>query len=233
MRVATFFAECDLPPATLEKQRGFDWHGAIDTLTHSARAALGSETVLVTDERSAVRLPALRAGDARKDGVMLWLLDAQAEAIRQSHPWPLLMVSPDTLIAGPLGMLFGDWDVCLLTRARPTPIINSVIAVRASAAVAWEWATIAREARKLPARSREWGADVDAVVNYFNVKPCENGIREVRGVRLRLLPIDGIFRSVDRAPARVLPEPIWDFKGSRKARLPGYARLLLREREAA
>lgn len=232
MRLATFYADCELPPAPREKQRGFDWHGAVETLTRSAVAALGARTILFTDGRSMVRQPAVRVGDARETGIMLWLLDAQAEAVR-SAAGPLLMVSPDTLIAGPLDMLFGDWDVCLLTRARPAPIINSVIAVRAGAMLAAVWQDIADSARELPESSRAWGADVDAVVNYFDVKPREDGIRKVGCTTVRLLPIDGIFRSVDRGPARPLSEPIWDFKGSRKARLPEYARLLLREREAA
>lgn len=225
MKVATFFADCELPPEPKRKSAGFDWHRAIGELRCTVRASLGVETMVVTDERTAVEGPALRVGDARAEGVMLWLLDAQAEAIR-TWTGQLLMVSPDTLIAGRLDVLFGDWDVCLLTRARPKPIVNSVIAVRANAAVAARWDAIARAARAMPADSRAWGADIDALVDAFAVRPREDGIREAGDLRVRLLPIDGVFRSAAAPQPQRLAEPIWDFKGARKAWMPGYAALL-------
>lgn len=224
MKVATFYAECDLPLKPREKSAGFDWHGAIRALERSARTNLVAETILFTDHATTVQRPATRIGDAKSEGVMLWLLDAQAAAVRASSG-PLLMVSPDTLIAGRLDMLFGDWDVCLLTRKSPKPIINSVIAVRASAAVADFWDNVARRARGLPSASREWGADIDALVETLEVQPCEAACRETCGIRVRLVPVDGIFETV--APGvRRPPVPIWDFKGSRKAWMPKYATLL-------
>lgn len=226
MRVITFFADADLPPEPRRKQSGFDWHAAICALSASARAALACETAVVTDSRTTMRTPALRVGDAKATGLMLWLLDAQAEAIRLALE-PSIMVSPDTLIAGRLDQLFGDWDLCLLTRSRPTPIVNSVIAFRPSSRLAGVWAGIAGAARALPKASQRWGADVDAVVNAFNVQPEEDGIRAVGEVRVRLMPLRGVFRSINAAaPVERMPEPIWDFKGSRKARLPEYAQLL-------
>lgn len=226
MKVATFYADADLPAEPRRKQTGFDWRWAITQLQRTARAALGADTVVVTDWETRMHGAVLRTGNARSEGIMLWLLDAQAAAIRASRE-PLLMVSPDTLIAGPLDVLFGDWDVCLLTRARPTPIINSVIAVQPRQRVLEFWLDVALEARRLPETSRQWGADIDALVQALDIKPREDGIRDVHGIRFRFMPVDGIFQSIELAgPAQRLPVPIWDFKGARKARMQDYAELL-------
>lgn len=227
MKVVTFYADCDLPPAPKAKSAGFDWHRAIRDLERTARSALGAQTVLVTDERTQVQKPALRVGNAKETGIMLWLLDAQAEAIRTSREERLVMISPDTLLAGPLDALFGEWDACLLTRTHKVPLLNSVIAVRPSAKLAALWAQIAFDARFLPPSAHEWGADVEALVSTFSIRSGDNRTAEVNGCRIRLQPIHGLFRSVDlAAPASRLREPIWDFKGARKARMPDYAALL-------
>lgn len=228
MIVATFYADCVLPRRPAEKSVGFDWHQAIRDLESSARKNLKAETFIVTDTRTTVEKPALRVGDAKAESVILWLLDAQAAAIRAFDGQRLIMASPDALIAGPLDMLFGDWDVCLFTRERPKSIVNSVVAVKASARLADKWDQIAQDARKLSSDAREWGADLDAVVDAFQIRPSENAVREVDGIRARLMPIDGVFRSVDyRGKVQTLPEPVWDFKGLRKQLMPAYARLLL------
>lgn len=222
MKVVTFYADCDLPDKPKAKQEGFDWRGAIETLSDCADRFLGLETLTVTDAHTDIRC-ALRVGDARRDGVMLWLLDAQAAAIREFGD--VLMVSPDTLIAGRLDCLFGDWDVCLLTRKKPKPIVNSVMFARMSAAGAW--ARLALDARRLPADAREWGADIDAVAHAFHVAPSEKALREVDGVRVKLLPVAGIFQTVAKGDRIIRPEaPIWDFKGFHKAKMTQYARLL-------
>lgn len=224
MKIVTFYADAPpLPPRVQEKCKGFDWHQAIRHLAASARKHLDADTLTVTDEFTQVECPhPIRVGDARRSGLMLWLLQAQAAAIWQMHG-DFLMISPDTLIAGNLDMLFGEWDVCLLTRERPTPIINSAIAVRPSAKLALFWSGIAERAKLTTGRRAEWGVDVDAVVEAFDVKPSENTIREVNGLKVRLLPIAGVFESVrDRKPRT----PIWDFKGFRKKLMPQYAAML-------
>lgn len=225
MRLATFFADCRLPEQAQHKQDGFDWRWAMGELTRTAgRYRLPVD--VVTDERTELPGPWLRTGNAMDTGLMLWLLDAQAAAIEASRD-PLLMVSPDTLIAGPLDWLFGRWDVCLLTRPRPKPIINSVIAVRPSPGVSALWAKVCRAARHLPESSRTWGADIDALVQVLNIRPMENGIRTVDGVSVRFMPVTGRFVSVSPgAKATKLRAPLWDFKGARKAHMPDYARLL-------
>lgn len=222
MKVVTFYAECTLPEQHRPKAAGFDWRGAIGNLKATVHRFTGLETVTVTDTRTDIEA-ALRVGDAQAEGVMLWLLDAQAAAIAEFGD--VLMVSPDTLIAGPLVSMVGPWDVCLLTRKKPKAIVNSVMMARASAARVW--GEIAASARWLSAESREWGADIDAVLGAFHVEPSENATREVRGITLRLLPVDGVFRTVPAGVARRIAEPIWDFKGWRKQRMPEYARFLL------
>jgi hypothetical protein len=224
MKLVTFFADCQLPDAAKAKQNGFDWRWAIKELEQCGRR-FGVETLVVTDTKT--DLPAwLRTGDATARGIMLWLLDAQLEAIRTAEE-PIVMVSPDTLIAGPLDFLFGMWDVCILTRPRPKPIINSVIALHPSQKVAGLWERICQRARLLPPESREWGADIDAVVDELTIKPMENGKRKVAGVDVRFMPVNGHFVSVPSGRnANRLSEPLWDFKGSRKALMPSYAALL-------
>lgn len=225
MRLATFFADCRLPEQAQHKQNGFDWHWAMGELARTA-ARYRLPVDVVTDQRTELASPWLRTGSAMDTGLMLWLLDAQAAAIKASAG-PLLMVSPDTLIAGPLDWLFGRWDVCLLTRPRPKPIINSVIAVRPSPAVAALWDRVCSSARHLPEASRTWGADIDALVDVLRIKPMENGIRTVDGVSVRFMPVTGRFVSVTPgAKAAKLRAPLWDFKGSRKALMSDYARLL-------
>jgi hypothetical protein len=224
MKLVTFFADCRLPDAAKAKQDGFDWRWAISELERCGKR-FGVETWVVTD--NSTDIPAwLRTGDARQRGIMLWLLDAQLEAIRAAKE-PIVMVSPDTLITGSLDFLFGMWDVCILTRPRPKPIINSVIALHPTPDVGVLWERICERARLLPPESREWGADIDAVVDELTIKPLENGKRKVAGVDVRFMPVNGHFVSVPpaRRPDR-LSEPLWDFKGSRKALMPSYAALL-------
>lgn len=225
MNVVTFYADADLPPEPKAKQAGFDWRWAIGELSRTAKKA-NLPTRVVTDSKTDMPDAWLRTGNAKQDGLMLWLLDAQEAAIWNSDG-PIVMTSPDTLIAGRLNMLFGNWDVCLLTRKKPKPIVNSVIAVNPSEKVGKLWNRVCAYARQLPEHSREWGADIDALVDMLSIKPLENGIREVDGIRVRFLPITSVFQSVPSAtPHRRLPVPIWDFKGSRKRLMPTYARLL-------
>lgn len=194
-------------------------------MLEKSAAKFGYRTLVVTDEKTEIESPWLRAGDAKEDGLMMWLLKAQYAAICKADA-PAIMVSPDTLIAKPLDFLAGH-DLTLLTRKKPKPIINSVIAFTPSDALAALWDEIVRLAENLPADSREWGADIDAVVNRLAIKPNEKSIRSVAGVNVRLLAMDGLFQSVkrERAPHRI-DAPIWDFKGARKSLMPGYARLL-------
>lgn len=225
MKIVTFYADAELPPVPRAKSAGFDWRWAIRELRRTAKSALGAETLVVTDHRTALDCEAwLRVGDAREEGIMLWLLAAQAAAIALADE-PILMVSPDTLIAGPVPM-FGEWDVCLLTRSRPKPIVNSVIAVQPNARTQLLWRRFAEEACHLPEASREWGADIDILVESMRIQPNEDGLRSIDGVRVRLLPMSPLFRSVDTGTPYRLPQPVWDFKGARKRRMPEYAALL-------
>lgn len=227
MKVYTFYADAaGLPEQVRKKSEGFNWRAALGTLERSVRKSLGADMVVVTDAHTQLDYDVLRVGDARKESVILWLLDAQAMVMREAEG-KCLLVSPDTLIAGPLDLLFGDrWDVCLLTRPRPKAIVNSVIAARPTRALGEMWTKLARAARALPLDAQAWGADLDAVIAAFRIQPSERGVREVDGVRARLQPIDGIFRSVRAGRVETHPEPILDFKGGRKAILPQYAALL-------
>lgn len=228
MRVYTFYADAtDLPAHVRKKSEGFDWRAALGTLERSVRKSLNADTVVVTDKHTQLDYDVLRVGDARKESVILWLLDAQAMVMREMTERSLL-VSPDTLITGPLDFLFGDqWDVCLLTRPRPKAIVNSVIAARPAPALGELWTKAARAARALPLEAQAWGADLDAVIAAFRIQPNELAVREVDGVRARFQPIEGIFRSVRAGRVEQHPEPIWDFKGGRKAMLPQHAALCL------
>lgn len=228
MRAVTFYADATLPEAPAMKAAGFDWWRAIADLERSVAAKLGVSTTLVTDSLTSTDRDCIRVGDAKAEGVIMWLLDAQAAAIK-AFDEPFLMISPDTLIAGKLDMLFGDWDVCLLTRPRPKAIVNSVIAVKPTRALATLWSGAARGARALPAGARAWGADLDAIISAFQIRPNEDALREVDGVRVRLMPMEPVFRSVTlKAPAEPMPVAIWDFKGSRKRLMPQYAGMLCR-----
>src|SRR5690606_894143 len=109
-------------------------------------------------------------------------LAAQTAAFEQAQE-PGVLVSPDTLIAGPIDELIGDWDVALLTRRKPKPIVNSVIGFRPSRELASLWRQVEERAQMLSQASREWGADIDAVVDVLAVEPHENTMREVAGVR--------------------------------------------------
>lgn len=227
MRVLTFYANARLPEKPAAKSAGFDWRQAITELERSVAAHLGAQTLLVTDCHTKTSRECIRVGDAKAEGVIMWLLDAQAAAIRAMTE-PFLMISPDTLIAGPLDVLFGDWDVCLLTRARPKAIVNSVIAVHPSAALAEIWEGSARAARALPPEARAWGADLDAIISAFHIQPSENAVRDVSGSRVRLMPMETVFCSASmRLEPQRIGVPIWDFKGARKRLMPHYARLLL------
>lgn len=228
VRVVTFYADATLPEMPAKKSAGFDWWRAITDLERSVERSLGASTLLMTDRLTPAPRDCIRVGDAKAEGVIMWLLDAQAAAIRAMTE-PFLMISPDTLIAGKLDMLFGDWDVCLLTRPRPKAIVNSVIAVRPTPALAALWTGAARGARSLPLEARAWGADLDAIISAFRIQPNEDALREIHGVRVRLMPMEPVFRSVTaKAPVEPMPVAIWDFKGARKRLMPQYAGMLCR-----
>lgn len=224
MKLFTYFADCDLPEKAQANQAGFDWRHAIKLLTESA-AKFGYPVQVVTDARTAID-SRFRVGDAKAQGLMQWLLHAQAETIARCDG-PAVMVSPDTLIAGPLEWMFGAWDVALLTRAKPKPIVNSVIAFQPGDRLLRAWREIEATAESLSAESRAWGADIDAVVDVFGIRPSEDDVRVVGDVRVRLMPTKDRFQSVRHgAPASRLLVPLWDFKGARKPLMVKYARLL-------
>lgn len=226
LKIITFYADCQLPEQPRKNQEGFDWRAAIELLRRSG-ARFGYETVVITDERTKRVQPWLRTGNAIDDGVMTWLLKAQRAALASFTGERAVMVSPDTLIAKPLDFLFGDWDVALLTRAKPKAIVNSVIPFRPSPRLVSLWDRVLERAAVLPEDSRAWGADIDAVVDICGIAPLEDRERKVGDVAVRFLPVEGRFESVrlKGAPAR-LPSPLWDFKGARKALMPAYARAL-------
>lgn len=193
-------------------------------------ARFGYRTLVVTDMKTEIESPWLRVGDA-SEGLMMWILKAQHAAIKQSKE-PAIMISPDTLIAKPLDFL-GGFDMTLITRHKPKPIINSVIAFKPSDALANLWGEVVDAAASLPADSLEWGADIDALVKHLKIQPNENGTRNTAGVTVRFMPMEGKFQSVrhDRIPHNI-QAPIWDFKGSRKRHMRGYARLLKSDEKA-
>lgn len=226
MKIVTFYADCELTGKPQQKQAGFDWRNAIEQLRKSA-ARFGYETLVVSDTRTDIDAH-WRYGNAKERGVMNWLLYAQwCTTIETDQGGDWAMVSPDTLIGKPIAFMFGPWDLSLLTRPRPKPIVNSVIAYKGSTRMAKLWGRVYDEFKHLPPDSKEWGADIDAVVNVLSIKPSETGLRECDDVRVKFYPMKGNFRSValDISP-RSIPEPIWDFKGARKALMPAYARLL-------
>jgi hypothetical protein len=226
LKIITFYADCDLPAKADKNQKGFDWRGAIRMLEKSA-AKHGYQTLIVTDQDTEIDTPWLRWGDAKRDGVMMWLLKAQAKTIEQFAGEKAVMVSPDTLITKPLDFLFGPWDLSLLTRAKPKPIVNSVIGFRPTEQLANLWQNIVEEANALSDESKSWGADIDAVVNVLRINPSENSGRIVNGVVVRMMPVDGIFQSVPMASdGRRINAPILDFKGPRKAMMQSYATLI-------
>lgn len=223
MNVITLYAECQLPAFAQAKQGAFDWRQALRWLETSA-ARQGYPTRLVTDEKTALDAW-LRVGDAKRDGLMRWILQAQAKAMREATE-PGVIVSPDSLVMGPLEELFGGWDVVLLTRRKPKPIVNSVIAFQPSARLANLWDRLAKEADGLNRDSLEWGADIDALVKYMAIQPLENGVRMVDDVRVRFMPMHTVFTSVERLSVTPPTTPIWDFKGSRKRLMAKYAGLM-------
>lgn len=223
MNIVTFYADCRLPDQAQRKQAGFDWRQAIKWLKRSAEAQ-GYGTQVVTDEKTELEAW-LRVGNAKDSGLMLWILEAQAEAMRRSES-PAVMVSPDSLVMGSLDKLFGEWDVTILTRRKPKPIVNSVIAFRPSEKVSALWSRVIEHAWTLPPESLEWGADIDALVSYLGIEPLEDSVREIDGVRVRFMPMHSVFTSVDRLVLSPPKTPIWDFKGSRKSLMAKYAGMM-------
>lgn len=224
MKIITFYADAELPDKPRANQEGFDWRKAIKHLERSGNR-FGYQTLVVTDERTQIEAPWLRVGDA-SEGMMMWLLKAQAAAVAASKE-PSVMVSPDTLLAGSISFMLGHWDMSILTRAKPKPIVNSVIGFTPSKRLNSLWSRFVESAETLSRESLEWGADIDSLVNVMGVQPLENAIRNVDGNLVRFIPLIGKFESVKfhQKPHR-LSSPIWDFKGARKAMMPAYAKVL-------
>jgi hypothetical protein len=218
LKIITFYADCVLPPKAHQKQSGFDWHKAIAWLTKSA-ARQGYETVVVTDTRTSMDAW-LRVGDAT-NGLMLWILEAQAAAIAAAGE-SCVMVSPDSLVMGKLDGLLAA-DVTLLTRFKPKPIVNSVIGFQPSDRLHRLWIRMLAHAKTLPPESLEWGADIDALVSYMGIAPLEDQTRMVDDVSVRFMPMESVFTSVKGEAPNT---PIWDFKGNRKRLMAQYARML-------
>jgi hypothetical protein len=227
LKIATFYADAELQGKPRANQKGFDWRQAIKHLTASAKR-LGIDTVVVTDKHTEIDAW-MRVGDAKDQGVMDWLLLAQREVMRATKDGQWLLVSPDTLLHRSPAFMFGPWDLCLLTRPRPKPIVNSVIAYTGGPKPAKLWGDIYDRAQTLPQDSREWGADIDAVVDVLKIKPEESGLRTLGDTRIKFYPMKGVFRSVKHGHTpKLMTEAIWDFKGPRKSIMDGYARLLCR-----
>jgi hypothetical protein len=226
LKIITFYADCHLPDGPRRNQDGFDWRLAIKTMEKSAQR-FGYQTAVVTDENTEIDDPWLRFGDAKQDGVMMWLLKAQGAAIASFTGERAVMVSPDTIIAAPLEFLFGRQGLTLFTRRKPKPIVNSVIAFCPSTGLNSLWGEVLNRAETLPHESKVWGADIDALVETARVSPLEDCIRRVGAVDIRLMPITGRFESVrTNGEVRRLNASIWDFKGQRKALMQRYARLV-------
>ena len=132
----------------MKNQSGFDWRNAIKLLERSAKRH-GYKTLVVTDCVTKIDRPWLRVGNAKEQGLMMWLLSAQAEAIRESGT-SAVMVSPDSLISKPIDFLIGDHDLTLLTRLKPKPIVNSIIAFKPSLKLFTMWLEIVQAANNLP-----------------------------------------------------------------------------------
>lgn len=224
MKIATYYADCVLPDAPKAKQDGFDWRWAIRELSRTA-AQQNAFTQVVTDTQTYMPDAWLRTGNAKESGIMQWLLEAQKETIKAATE-PMVMVSPDTLISRRMNFLFGDWDLCLLTRRKPKPIVNSVIAFRPSERMTALWEHICEVAKSLPQESKEWGADIDALVNVLGIRPSERGARSVHGVRVKFIPIEGVFQSAPSKGLSRMNAVFWDFKGGRKRLMPDYAKML-------
>lgn len=223
MNLITFYADCNLPDKPKQNQRGFDWRNAIELLRRSA-AKHGYTVQVVTDESTIMESPWLRVGDA-KEGLMMWLLKAQAAAVAASEK-PAIMVSPDTLIADRIDFMNGP-DLTILTRLKPKPIVNSVIGFTPSAHLNALWSRFVETAQGLSQDSLAWGADIDALVQVMGVVPNEDSTRIVHGVNVRMLPLAGRFESAKLGRQSIrMRAPIWDFKGARKAQMAEYARLL-------
>lgn len=211
MKIVTFYADCSLPPKAQSNQSGFDWRKAMGWLRKSA-AKQGYETVVVSDDVTDIAAD-IRIGNAKDSGLMLWILQAQAEAIRQAQG-PSVMVSPDSLVKGPLDCLFGDWDLVLLTRTKPKPIVNSVIGFLPSEQLYSMWLAMTEHAKSLPPASLTWGADIDALVSYMKIQPSENSVRTIDDVKVCFMPMFHVFTSFSSGQSP--KTPIWDFKGPRK-----------------
>lgn len=223
MKLITFYADCELPEKPKANQHGFDWRHAIELLRRSA-AQHGYKVRVVTDDHTAMEAPWLRVGDA-KQGLMMWLLKAQAAAVACSEE-PAIMVSPDTLIAGSVDFMMGQ-DLTILTRLKPKPIVNSVIGFAPSPRLNALWSRFVETAEGLSDDSLSWGADIDALVKVMGVVPNEDSTRTVDGVTVRMLPLAGRFESAKLGKQTIrMRSPIWDFKGARKAQMAEYARLL-------
>lgn len=227
MKLITFYADCELPEKPKKNQDGFDWRGAIKLLEASGKR-FGYKTVVVTDCATEVDNAWIRTGDCKAEGLMMWLLRSQAEAIQMSKKGEeIVLISPDTLLHRDLGFMFGPWDISILTRRKPKPIVNSVIACKASTELANLWFDIVEQAKTLSKESKEWGADIDAVVNRLNIKPLEDRVRIEGNLSIRFMPITNRFESIKpNNPVAPLRAPIWDFKGARKARMAEYAKVL-------
>ena len=209
-------------------RRDFDWPAAVGRLGRSARRAMACGTLVLTDPATPLAGPALRV-PVRDGFLMLWLLDSVLAYLESpAFDRDTVLVSPDSLVLGDLRPWLGGYDVGLLTRDRPKPILNSVmgfpLAGRAGAVRLFRRAC--DHASGLDEAALLWGADIDAVVAVTGVRPGEAGTRDVGGSRVRFLPAAGVLRSIrpaDLAGPRPA-EPVADFKGRRKRWMAGACR---------
>lgn len=208
----------------------FDWPRALGWLAASVRQSCGVETVVLTDEVTALPVPAFRFPTA-EPRLMLWILEVSLAYLASPHfDRDTVLLSPDTMVRGDLSGYFGG-DLSLLVRSHPKyarrPLLN---------AAQW-WPAASRDrliafyrealaiGRALPDNLMTWGADSESIRRL--IAPIDPGMQIRSGLRVRQIEARDVLVSVSpRFPAEtanIIKVPVVDFKGWRKRLMAEYA----------
>lgn len=211
----------------------FDWVAALRMLDRSAQARAKTGIIVLTDHATDVGdLPAFRYATTATR-LQQWLIEIRLAYLRSdAFDQDTVLVSPDTLIMGPLDKVFlPEADLAILMRPGPKhkgqwkQILNSVQWWRYTAKdlliafyeEAW------RIGQTLDEDLQVWGGDTEAL--RLVLAPIRPGLVVRAGMRVQMMPETEAFRSVSGRDVRLLAAgqqveppgvPLYDFKYLRK-----------------
>lgn len=216
---------------------GFNWIAALEMLSASALRASDLRVWALTDETTALPIPAFRYR-SNETRLMLWILDVWIAYLESADfDEDTVLLSPDMLVLDDLRRHVQPADLGILVRTgekfagSTMPILNGVQFWRRAAKdrLAAFYRAVSARAAALPERFIRWGADTQATVELL--EPIHVGYSYRLGLKVYGYDADSILRPLRAVdvrrldaglPPKPMTEPILDFRSMRKDHMARY-----------